>query len=53
MPHLERVAALQSVDPEWREHALNPKLSEQLTPESIGKWCLKRKMAVGSQDIHT
>jgi hypothetical protein len=33
MPHLERVADLQSVDREWREHVLNPKLSENQTPE--------------------
>jgi hypothetical protein len=33
MPHLERVADLQSVDQEWGEHVLNPKLGENQTPE--------------------
>ena len=47
MPHLEGVAALQSVDPEWREHALNPKLSEQLTPEEYWQVVFKEKDGSG------
>ena len=45
MPHLEGVAALQSVDPEWR--ALNPKLSEQLTPEEYWQVVFKEKDGSG------
>ena len=47
MPHLEGVATLQSLDPEWREHALNPKLSEQLTQDEYWQVVFKEKDGSG------
>ena len=47
MPHLERVADLQSVDREWREHVLNPKLSENQTPEEYWQIVFKERGSSG------
>ena len=43
MPHLERVAILQDVYREWRDHALDPNLNDQQTPEEYWQVVFKAK----------